>query len=75
MREFNRRYSECQNEYSSGCYEGKTHNYWEMNRIGQEVINLVSDREREACTGGEHYYVMSAGGICFRFFSFLTITS
>ena len=60
MRSFTKWYVEC-SEFSHSCEEGRIANYRSVRELGNSVINLLRDREDEACSGDGQYYELSAG--------------
>ena len=60
MRGFVQLYNNCSKWFYS-CEEERTANYWSMQESGKSVINLLTDRQNEACSGDGRYYSMSAG--------------
>ena len=60
MRSFTKWYVEC-SELSHSCDEGRIAYYKSVRELGNSVINLLRDREDEACSGDGRYYGLSAG--------------
>ena len=58
-KDLTRRFQDCNGQHREGCHEGNTNNYGDMVETGQEVINLLSERENESCVPRHHY--LSAG--------------